>query len=118
VNANGAEGVVDLAAEYVTLRVARDAALDTPRKANRLFDRAHAIAVRMRTTEQGRAALVSLLLHENRGVRLGAAAECTPFAPDQSRVILRELIDPRGRHSLDAEMTLKELDAGKLNMDW
>jgi|GEM_PF-3010383 len=106
-NAKGVEAAVDLAAEYAALVLAREKALDTPRKANRLFDRAHAIAVRLRATEEGRAALVSLLLHEHRGVRLGVAAECAPFAPDQARVILRELIDPRGRHSFDAEMTLK-----------
>jgi hypothetical protein len=117
-NAKGADDVAALVAEYADLRVAQDAAFDTPRKANRLFDRAHVIAKRLRTTEEGRAALMSLMLHDDRGVRLGAAAECTPFAPDQSRVILRELIDPRGRHSLDAEMTLKELDAGRLKMDW
>ena len=117
-NAKGAEDAAVLAAKYAALVLARDAALDTPRKANRFFDQAHVIAVRLRATDEGRLALLALLNHEDRGVRLGAAANCTPFAPDQSRAILRELIDPRGLHSFDAEMTLHELDAGRLNMDW
>lgn len=107
-----------LAMEYAALRIARDEAFNTPSKANRFFDQAHAIAVRLRSSDGGRSALLELLDHEDRGVRLGAAAECTPFAPEKSRAVLRELIDPRGRHSLDAEMTLKELDAGRLKMDW
>lgn len=117
-NAMGVDDVGGLAADYAALRIARDVAFNTPKKANQFFDQAHAIAVRLRASEEGRSALLALLNHEDRGVRLGAAAECAPFAPETSRAILRELINPRGRHSLDAEMTLKELDAGRLNMDW
>lgn len=112
------EDVEALAVEFVALRIARDEAFNTPTRANRFFDKAHAIAKRLRQTEAGRQALSELLAHENRGVRLAAAAECTPFAPERATRVLRELIEPRGQHSFDAEMTLRELEAGRLNMDW
>ncbi|MEO8528957.1 MAG: DUF2019 domain-containing protein [Pseudolysinimonas sp.] len=107
-----------MAADFIALRIARDQAFNTPRKANKFFERAHAVAVRLRATAEGRAALLAILDHEDRGVRLGAAAECTPFAATEATKVFRELIEPRGRHSFDAEMTLKEFEAGRLKMDW
>lgn len=69
-----------MAAEFIAPRIARDQASHTPREANKLFEKAHEIAVQLRATEQGRAESLAILDYEDRGVRLGAAAECTPFA--------------------------------------
>lgn len=117
-NATGASDVAASLAKYEALSIAWDEASGTPTKANRLFVRAHRIAVHLRESPAGREALRSLLGHESLAVRLCAAAECLPFSPEPATSVLRELASTTGLHAVSAEMTLKEFEAGRLNMDW
>lgn len=106
-----------LIAEYEELALAWDAER-LARKANRLFDKLHAIAVQLRDDEGGRTALESLLSHQNRGVRLKAASDCLAWNSSSAIRCLEGLVDPRATHSLDAEMTLQEFRAGRMRFDW
>ena len=118
VSAKGATDVVALSARYEALGIAWDNALGTPAKANALFVRAHRIAVRLRESPAGRDALLTFLDHESRAVRLCAAAECLPYSPQRATAVLREVALSDGLHAVSAEMTLKEFEAGRLNMNW
>jgi hypothetical protein len=86
--------------------------------ANKLFDALHLVAVRLRETEEGRLGLETLLEHENRGVRLSAAAEALAWDSESAIATLEGLTSPRGRHSLSAGVTLSEYRAGRLRFDW
>jgi hypothetical protein len=106
--------------EYVDSLVRRDEALHAHKvaAANRLSDRAHTVALRLRTTNDGRSAMESLLTHENRAIRMSAAAESLGWGPEKAIPVLEALVVPRGTQSLDAEYTLREYRAGKLRFDW
>jgi hypothetical protein len=80
------------------------------RKANRIFDKLHKLDQALRTSEGGRSSVESLLSHGNRGVRLKAASACLAWDSASAIAGLEDLVDPRGFHSLEAEMTLR--DAG------
>lgn len=107
--------VIESIANYEDLAVAWDHEL-VARKANRIFDRLHALALGLRESEDGRRALESLLTHDNRGVRLKAAADCLAWDSAQAVGTLESLVNPRGPHSLDAEMTLREYRAGRMRV--
>lgn len=104
--------------QYERLALDWDAALPVAKKANKLFDRMHALSTEMKRTPEGRRALEGLLTHESRAVRLKTAAACLEWAPGLARPVLLDLVSPRGTHSLSAEMTLREYDAGRLKFDW
>ena len=88
------------------------------RKANKLFDRLHAIALQLRVDDQGRAGLENLLQHESRGVRLTAASDCLAWGSPAAETALEKLVETPGTHSLNAEMTLREYRAGRMKFDW
>lgn len=108
----------ELQQRYVQLALEWDAALSVARKANKFFDQMHNLATEMKRTRDGRLALECLLTHESRAVRLKAAAVSLEWAPQLARPVLQELTSPRGTHSLSAETTLREYDAGRLRFDW
>lgn len=109
--------VAHLVVEYEQLSIAWEGER-VARKANRIFDKAHAIASRLRASEDGRKAFESLLDHHNRGVRLKAASECLAWGSEAALVTLEALVDPPGPYSLDAEMSLREYRAGRMRFDW
>lgn len=88
------------------------------KKANRIFDKLHALALVLRESPDGRQGLESLLDHENRGVRLKAGSDCLAWGSAEAVAALEALVQPRGFHSLDAEMTLREYRAGRMRFDW
>lgn len=88
------------------------------RKANGIYDRIHAIALQLRSSEEGRHGLENLLSHPNRGVRLKAAGDCLAWDSEAAIKALEGLIAPRGTHSLSAEMTIREYQAGRMRFDW
>ena len=107
----------DVTAEYERL-AAEWSSERNARKANRIFDRLHRAALQLRETEEGRMFVESLLHHEDRGVRLTAAADCLAWGSASAISALEGLVTPRGLHSLDAEMTLREYHAGRMRFDW
>jgi hypothetical protein len=109
--------VESLIERYEALAIAWDAET-VARKANKIFDQLHAIALQLRPVNEGRKALEGLLVHSNRGVRLKAAGDCLAWDSAAAAKALEELVEPRGRHSLSAEMTLQEFRAGNMRFDW
>ncbi len=109
--------VAQMIRDYERLAVAWDVERNA-KKANRIFDKLHTLALRLRDSAAGREALESLLRHDNRGVRLKAASDCLAWGSTDALAVLEALIHPRGLHSLDAEMTLREYRAGRMRFDW
>ncbi|MBV9486172.1 MAG: DUF2019 domain-containing protein [Frankiaceae bacterium] len=102
---------------YEALAVAWDTEA-VAKRANKIFDQLHAIALHLRPDAEGRKRLEALLAHPNRGVRLKAAGDCLAWASPAAVSALEELVTPRGRHSLSAETTLQEFRAGRMSVDW
>lgn len=71
-------------------------------------------------TEGGRAFVVGLLSDSRLTVRLWAPSHALHWGDVGARNVLQTIAgDPdAGLNSLNAEMTLKEFDAGRLNPDW
>jgi hypothetical protein len=68
---------------------------------------------------EGRAAILSLMRSNDRGVRLCAAAIALRFAPEQAEPVLKELAVGLGTISFTAEVTLEEWREGNLGReDW
>ena len=88
-------GVQQILSEYERLALAWDSERNS-KKANRIFDKLHSLALILRESAEGRRGLESLLGHD----------------------ALEGLVQPRGFHSLDAEMTLREYRAGRMRFDW
>ena len=66
----------------------------------------------------GRSSLEQAAHHELTEVRLLAAAECLPFAPEVAEPVLAEIAGGADLHSLTAGQTLKSFRSGTLNMKW
>lgn len=109
--------VATLASEYEQLALDWDSER-VARRANRIFDKLHKVALQLRQSDDGRRAIESLLTHENRGVRLAAASDSLAWGSTLAVVALEALVSPRGPHSFDAEMTLSEYRAGRMRFDW
>jgi|tagenome__1003787_1003787.scaffolds.fasta_scaffold18099621_1 hypothetical protein len=107
-----------LLSQYKDLAVEWDSAQGNAKQANQIFEEMHHIALRLRSTEAGRDGLLSLLDHPNRGVRLVVAGECLAWEPEAATAVLEGLANPRGTHSLSAQMTIREFQAGRLRFDW
>lgn len=88
------------------------------RRANKLFDQLHGIAGKLRDTDSGRRAVESLCTHQNRAVRLMAASNSLAWDCTEGERTLEALVTSGGRYSFEAEMTLRELRAGRLTFDW
>ncbi|MBI5877541.1 MAG: DUF2019 domain-containing protein [Chloroflexi bacterium] len=85
--------------------------------ANQSARRLHELYKRLRTTEEGRAAIVTLLSDTSPHVRCWAGAHALAWAPQLARRVLEELRDAKGRCSFDAEMILKQFDKGSLSFN-
>lgn len=109
----------ELLREYASKAVMWDALVGSDAKAaNPIFDRLHQIAKELRTSPQGRSGLERLAHHEVAGVRLLAASDCLPFAPEVGEPVLADLESFPGLHAISAEYTLKAFRAGTLKLDW
>jgi hypothetical protein len=88
------------------------------KRANRVFDRLHALAKELRQAPAGRAGLLALMSHEIQGVRLLAATECLAWSPDVAVPTLEAIEGSAGLHAISAKYTLKSYRAGTLDLDW
>ncbi|WP_209721185.1 DUF2019 domain-containing protein [Marmoricola sp. OAE513] len=91
---------------------------DQTRKANRLFDAAHELAKNLRRTDEGRAALLTLLDHAVPGVRMFTATECLSFDPGSAVPVLEAIERLADFHSLEAKYALKMFRDGTFDLDW
>jgi hypothetical protein len=92
----------------------------TPRKWNRLVDRMQRLHLELRDTPSGRAGITDLALNgENDTVRGWSATNALAWDPEIVRPVLEaRALDPLGLGGLEAEIVLREYDAGRLNTMW
>jgi len=87
-------------------------------RANRLFDRHHEVAKRLRGIESGRRGIQALLTNPRTGVRLLAATDCLAWDPDAAVPVLEEIEAGPGLHAVTAKYTLKSYRGGELDLNW
>ncbi len=87
-----------------------------PKIANRWHDRMHACYKQLRETDEGQAAIMSLMSDTNPHVKSWAAAHSLQWDMKQARGTLEAVRDSKGPGSFSAKITLQELDKGRLNM--
>jgi hypothetical protein len=104
--------------QYREMAVAWDEARDDPKKANRIFDALHALYKDLRTTADGRLAIVSLLEDPVTAVRLSAATHSLGWQPAKAEQVLEEIEQEGSLHAVSAKWTLRSYRSGKLNLDW
>ncbi|CAL8980330.1 hypothetical protein PROP_03124 [Propionicimonas sp. T2.31MG-18] len=99
-----------------------NAGLDSPRPRswNRLVDRLQAARRDLSKSEEGQAVIAALLTDTRVTVRLWAASHALHWDEPRARDVLTAIASDAhaGLNRLNAEMTLKEYDAGRLNPDW
>lgn len=88
------------------------------KRANRVFDRLHALAKELRQAPAGRVGLLALTSHEIEGVRLLAATECLAWSPEVAVPTLEAIESSVGLHAISAKYALKSYRAGTLDLDW
>lgn len=93
---------------------------DRPGHWNRLVDRLEDARKGLAKSEDGRAVISALLNDPRATVRLWAAGHALQWRDPEARAVLEAMSrDQRlGLNRLNAEMTLREFDAGRLKPDW
>jgi len=86
-----------------------------PQEANKGAAEVHASYSVLRESEEGRQSMIALMQDPEASVRCWAAAHCLQWRPEAARRVLEALRDSHGPFSFDAEMTLDELDKGRLS---
>lgn len=89
-----------------------------PRRWNRLVNEMQSIHLRLRVTEDGRRAIAALIEDECLTVRQWAATNALAWSPAAARSELEREVSTDSQGSFDAQMTLQEFDAGRLNTAW
>ncbi|MEQ4209779.1 DUF2019 domain-containing protein [Actinopolymorpha sp. B17G11] len=91
-----------------------------PRQWNRLVERLQVARKELAATESGQELINGLLDDPRVTVRLWAASHALHWNAHAARTVLEEIqADPAlGLNGLNAEMTLREFDARRLNPDW
>jgi len=89
----------------------------SPDFANQSAKKLHELYKQLRSTEEGRAAIETLLSDPSPHVRCWASAHALMWVPQLARHVLEELRDAKGRCSFDAEMILKQFDKGTLSFN-
>jgi hypothetical protein len=117
------EAVEVLAAQYREVLVEMDARRieqgEKPRSWNRLVNRMQALQLQLRATQAGRDAITSLIGDENATVRSWSAVNALAWAESLARAELeRQATSDSGLRGFEAELVLREFDAGRLNTAW
>jgi hypothetical protein len=90
-----------------------------PRKWNRLFDKSQVLHLLLRASAEGRAGITALALGDDCStVRTSAASHALFWDEAKVRPVLEAAALDESLGGLDAKMTLREFDAGRLNMTW
>jgi hypothetical protein len=90
-----------------------------PRRWNRLVDQAQALHLLLRETPEGRAGITRLISDDNPTVRQWSAGNALAWDEQTARAELERLAaEPQGLGSLEAKITLREFDAGRLDTTW
>ncbi len=113
-------GVPDMLAEYRTNAIERDG-LGVGRevaRGNGLFKRNGKLYGYLRETDAGREGIWAMRLDPNPAVRRSAVVHSLPWHSDEAAGLLGEMAAAGGMGGLEAELTLKAWQDGKLNLEW
>jgi hypothetical protein len=88
------------------------------RKWNQLVDRLQSLHLRLRESPEGRAGITSLMSDDIDTVRQWSAAMALAWDELMARAELARQANGQGLVAMEAEITLREFDAGRLNMTW
>ena len=88
------------------------------RKWNRLVDKLQGVQLALRTSPAGRTGISALIGTDNATVSLWSATFALSWDPEPARAELERLAGGAGLLAFEAEVTLKEFDAGRLNTLW
>jgi hypothetical protein len=118
----GSKGVSELVSDYRDALIAMDGVeLSRDRGARRWnaqVNRVQWAQLQLRATPEGRAAITHLIDDPVRTVAHWAASHALVWEEEKARDFLERERASGGVGSFDAEMTLKEFDAGRLRHDW
>jgi hypothetical protein len=90
-----------------------------PQSWNRLVNRMQALQLQLRATQAGRDAVTSLISDENPTVRSWSAVNALAWAESIARAELEQEAETHsGLRGFEAEVVLRECDAGRLNTAW
>lgn len=89
-----------------------------PRRWNRLVEKMQTIHLELRETSEGRGGITALIGDECVTVRQWSATNALAWAPREARAELTREVEQRGPSALEAQLTLREFDAGRLNTTW
>jgi hypothetical protein len=114
--------IAEQLAEFeATLLAMHDCRVETgakPGKWNRLVDKLQGLQLTLRESPEGRAGIARLIESPNPTVQGWAAAYSLFWDEPAARACLEKLEESRGLASTNAKYTLREFDAGRLNMTW
>jgi hypothetical protein len=85
---------------------------------NRHVDRMQRAHLELRKSLEGRAAITAMISDRVRTVAHWSAAHALFWDEDLARAYLLAEAASQGVGSFDAQMTLREFDAGRLRMEW
>ena len=88
------------------------------RQWNKHVHRMQRAQLELRKTTEGRSAIAAMIAHPMPTVAQWSAAHSLFWAETEARAYLETLARSDGVGSLEAEMVLREFDAGRLGMDW
>jgi hypothetical protein len=83
-----------------------------------LVDKMQAFHLELRETSEGRDGITSLIGDECVTVRQWSATNALAWAPREARAELSRAVEEGGPGALEAQVTLREFDAGRLNTAW
>jgi hypothetical protein len=117
------QAVDDLVGKYRAVLVEMDSQRiehgGKPQSWNRLVHRMQAVQLQLGATQAGRDAITALISDENPTVRSWSAVNALAWAESVARAELeREVETDSGPRGFEAEVVLREFDAGRLNTGW
>jgi hypothetical protein len=114
--------VADLLREYrdtlLAMHECRVLAGGDPRQWNRLVNKMQAVHLQLRESSEGRDGITSLIGDECVTVSQWSATNALAWAPRQARAELAREVEEGGLAAFEAQITLREFDAGRLNTAW
>jgi hypothetical protein len=85
---------------------------------NQLVDHLQELQLQLRETVEGRAGISQLLMDDNLTVRQWSASYALAWDPELARAELERQVIGGALVGFEAEITLREFDAGRLNTTW
>jgi hypothetical protein len=114
--------VSELLKEYrdalLSMHRSRIGAGGDPHHWNRLVNKMQALHLQLRESPEGRDGITSMIRDECLTVRQWSATNALAWDPGVARTALLQEIETEGPGAFEAQVTLREYDAGRLNTVW